>query len=138
MVSSSIAFRKLVAFGKFFQILVLELFREVSFRTRVLTRGMTYPRKPATRGLFLNPGHDPRALRGGAFTRVKSASTDVGYTRVGNTFFGSGREKREEKEEKSGKMCERASGGARSVGPKIPTFCQYLVYSCSKVQTIFS
>jgi hypothetical protein len=49
-----------------------------------------------------------------------------------------GETKKEEKEEKSGKMGERASGGTRSIGPKIPTFCQSLVYSCSKVQTILS
>jgi hypothetical protein len=37
-------------------------------------------------------------------------------------FLALGREKREEKEEKPGKKGERASGGTRSIGPKISNF----------------
>jgi hypothetical protein len=36
---------------------------EAGADNRVLTRGVTHPRRPATRGLFPNPGHDPRTLR---------------------------------------------------------------------------
>jgi hypothetical protein len=40
----------------------------------------------------------------GALTRVKSASTDVGRTRVGDTFFGSGRGEEGRKKKKKSRV----------------------------------
>ena len=77
---------------------------EAGADNRVLTRGVTHPRRPATRGLFLNPTRVMTRVHSeiGALTRVKSASTDVERARMGNTFSGSGTGEEGRKRRKAG------------------------------------